>query len=272
MMEEYIAQMANKGLAPHDGDYEKGGLVYCGKCNTPRQTVIDLFGKRKVVSVMCRCASGEYDRKQAELKADEERLRIKRLRTSGLRDKNYLRWTFDLDDGRTPQMDKARKYCDNWKKFYHDGTGLLLWGNVGTAKTFFAACIANALLARGVPVLMTNFIQLANGLRGFDDNNAYIRSLDNYKLLIIDDLGAERGSEYMQEKVYEIIDARYRNGQPMIATTNLTLAEIEKPKDMSCARIYDRILEMTVPIRFDGVARRSEIHNDKIADAAALLR
>ena len=58
------------------------------------------------------------------------------------------------DNGQNPLMDKARAYVENWKEAYKNNTGLLLFGDVGTGKSFFAGCIANALLDRDVPVLM----------------------------------------------------------------------------------------------------------------------
>jgi DNA replication protein DnaC len=127
---------------------------------------------------------------------------------------------------------------------YKDNTGLLLWGNIGTGKTFFAACIANALINNGVPVLMTNFAKIINALSGFniEDKNKYIVDFNRYKLLVIDDLGAERQSDFAQEIVYNVIDSRYKNGQPIIITTNLTLDEIKKPANITYSRIYDRIL------------------------------
>ena len=54
----------------------------------------------------------------------------------------------------------------NWKEAYRNNTGLLLFGDVGTGKSFFAGCIANALLDRDVPVLMTNFPTILNRLTG----------------------------------------------------------------------------------------------------------
>ena len=74
-----------------------------------------------------------------------------------------------------------------WK----NGSGLLIWGDVGTGKSFFAGCIANALLEKGVPVLMTNFSRILNTLTGmhFEDRNQFINNLNRYSLLIIDDLG-----------------------------------------------------------------------------------
>jgi len=81
-------------------------------------------------------------------------------------------------------------------------------------------------------------------------------------LLIIDDLGVERSSEYTIELVYHIIDARYRSGGPMIITTNLTLNEMENPGTREKERIYDRILERCTPIRVEERQVRSEIRKE----------
>lgn len=130
-----------------------------------------------------------------------------------------------------------------------NSSGLLLWGNVGTGKSFFAGCIANSLLEKGVPVLMTNFSRILNTLSGmhFEDRNQFIDSLNRYSLLIIDDLGIERNSEFALEQVFNVIDSRYRSKKPLIVTTNLTLEELNKPTDMAHSRIYDRILDAVLP-------------------------
>lgn len=93
-----------------------------------------------------------------------------------------------------------------------EGTGLLIWGDVGTGKSFFAGCIANALLEQSVPVLMTNFARILNRLTGMysEDRNQFLASLNQYSLLIIDDLGMERKSEFANEQVFNVIDSRYR--------------------------------------------------------------
>jgi DNA replication protein DnaC len=132
-------------------------------------------------------------------------------------------------------------------------TGLLLWGGVGTGKSFFAGCIANALLDQGVPVLMTNFARILNTLTGMysQDRNEFIDSLNKYSLLILDDLGVERNSEFALEQVFSVIDSRYRSKKPMIVTTNLTLEELKRPADLAHARIYDRVLERCVPLKIN---------------------
>lgn len=79
-----------------------------------------------------------------------------------------------------------------------------------------------------------------------------------YDLLIIDDLGVERSTEYAMEQMFFVIDSRYRSRRPMIITTNLKLAELKNPPDLAHARIYDRILERCATILFAGKNFREE--------------
>ena len=134
-------------------------------------------------------------------------------------------------------------------------------GDVGTGKSFVAACIANALLEQGIPVLMTNFSKILNqmGAMYSEERYRYIASFSNYSLLILDDLGIERSTEYALEQVYAVIDERYKSGLPVIITTNLKIAEIRNPEDVVYARIYSRILEMCTPVRISGEDRRKSI-------------
>lgn len=111
----------------------------------------------------------------------------------------------------------------------------------------------NALLDKGIPVLMTNFSRILNTLTGMysDDRNQFIDSFNKYSLLIIDDLGIERSSEFALEQVFNVIDSRYRSKKPLIVTTNLTLDELKHSKDLARARIYDRVLERCVPLKIN---------------------
>ncbi|MEA4895127.1 MAG: ATP-binding protein, partial [Oscillospiraceae bacterium] len=103
------------------------------------------------------------------------------------------------------------------------------------------------------------------------DKNAYIDEFADYKLLIIDDLGAERESSYALEQVYNVLNERYKNGQPLIITTNLTLDEMKNPKNMGYQRIYDRVLELCVPIHFKGESIRKDIAKGNLAYAKVFL-
>lgn len=155
----------------------------------------------------------------------------------------------------------AKRYVEQWKKVKAENLGLLLWGDVGTGKSFVAACIANALLEQGIPVLMTNFSKILNQMGAIysEERYRYIASFSNYSLLILDDLGIERSTEYALEQVYAVIDERYKSGLPVIITTNLKIAEIRNPEDVVYARIYSRILEMCTPVRISGEDRRKSI-------------
>ena len=187
-------------------------------------------------------------------------MRLKRRKAQGLQDRYLYAYTFTNDNGQNPVMEKAHAYVEHWKEAYRDNTGLLLFGDVGTGKSFFAGCIANALLDRDVPVLMTNFPSILNRLTGVfaEDRAAFIASLDDYGLLVIDDLGVERSTEYAMEQMFTVIDSRYRSNKPLIVTTNLKLEEIKNPPDLAHSRIYDRILERCAPVLFSGKNFRKE--------------
>ena len=193
------------------------------------------------------------------------------LKSMCFTDSGLYNWTFENDNGKNPNMSRAKCYVDRWNKMRSENIGLLLWGDVGTGKSYFAACIANALFELGVSVRMTNFSAILNDLFSCDDKNEYINKLNESSLLIIDDLGIERDTEYALEQVYNIIDARYKSNKPLIVTTNLSLTELKNPVDTAHKRIYDRVLEMCVPIRFNGENIRCEKAKRKMDTAKRLF-
>ena len=150
-----------------------------------------------VVPIRCRCQQEVQDKEEAERKHREFLDQVSRLKANGLQDKSLREYTFANDKGYNPEMQKAHDYVVHWSEMKAKSIGLLLWGDVGTGKSFFAGCIANALLEQGVPVLMTNFSRILNALSGLysEEKNQYIDSLNQYSLLIIDDLGIERSTE-----------------------------------------------------------------------------
>lgn len=183
-----------------------------------------------------------------------------------------LNWTFANDNGRSPQIRHAHRYVEQWQTMRAENIGLLLWGGVGTGKSFLAGCIANALMEQEVPVRMTNFARILNELNSsFSGRNDIVDKFCRYPLLIIDDFGMERGTEYALEQIYNIVDSRYRSRKPLIVTTNLTLDEIRHPQDTAHARIYDRLLEMCVPFSCIGVSLRRETAQEKLERLKLLI-
>jgi DNA replication protein DnaC len=92
----------------------------------------------------------------------------------------------------------------------------------------------------------------------FEGKQAYYDSLNKFPLLILDDLSAERKTEYMQEIVFNVIDSRYRANLPLIVTTNLTSEELKHPSDISYQRTFSRLLEMCLPVNVEGKDKRLE--------------
>lgn len=253
-LEKFLAdRSASRPLAEDEYIDKTSGLVYCKKCHTPRQASVELGGTLFHPCCICQCQSEARELELAKEKQLQEQQRIARLKANGLQDASLRQFTFANDTGINPEMQKAHSYVEHWPEMKATATGLLLWGNVGTGKSFFAGCIANALLDQGVPVLMTNFSRILNALTGMfsDDRNKYIDSLNHYSLLIIDDLGIERGTEYALEQVFNVIDARLRSNLPLIVTTNLTLDELKHPADLAHERIYSRVLERCIPLKIN---------------------
>ena len=230
------------------------GLLYCGKCKTPKQAQV----RGKTVPVLCKCRKEELE---ADRKHDSEIARLRklaRMRQDCFPASELARCTFDADDRRLPKIsDALQRYADKWDEMCERKIGLLLYGGVGTGKTFYAACIANRLIERGVAAKMTSFARITNDMQEIPgERREYLTELVRYPLLILDDLGAERASEYMLEQVYTVVNARYETGKPMIITTNLPIEEIKEPNDLRRRRVYDRVLERCQPIKVSGDSRR----------------
>lgn len=264
----------NKNIDPRQDEYidESDGLLHCRVCGKHRQLKFNLGGVEHIVRTMCKCEEAERDARQREEELRELRRHAENLRIAGMQDRKMWEYTFTNDKGYNPKIYMAKNYVDKFEELRGDGRGLLLWGPTGTGKTFFAACIANALIDKGISVYMTNFSTVINKLTGAfsEDKNIIIENINRRSLLIIDDLGIERNSEYATEQVYNVIDTRYRSGRPMIITTNIALDDLKNPRDIAHKRIYDRILERCTPVAISGMNIR-EINmqeNNKVIEEA----
>ena len=183
--------------------YGADGLLYCGKCHTPKDAFfakgLVLMGKNRH-PVECSCHKAEREQQEAAIKERKHLDLVRRLKADGFSDSAMLNWTFANDNGRSPQIRHAHRYVEQWQTMRAENIGLLLWGGVGTGKSFLAGCIANALMEQEVPVRMTNFARILNELNSsFSGRNDIVDKFCRYPLLIIDDFGMERGTEYALE-------------------------------------------------------------------------
>lgn len=244
------------------------GLLVCTICGHNRQAKIagvpELNIPPRIVRCWCKCPT-EYDALRQQEKVDE----IDRNR--GICFKNFSDfkgWTFEKADNRQPElMQAAREYAEQFTQCLKNSQGLLFYGDVGTGKSLAAACIANALIDKGYRVKFTSLAVEADYVWAAEDRAAYIRSLCGYDLLILDDLGVERKTPYMQEMVYKIVNARASQGGPVVVTTNLTRDELGKPADIENRRIYSRLLQRCMTVKVEGNDRRME---DGVANRKAM--
>ena len=267
----------NCDTTPEPEDYTgEDGLLYCGKCRKPKEAYFApdkaaIFGRDRHPAE-CDCQKTAREEREAAEKRRRHLDTVEELKRRGFTDPTMRDWTFENDNGRNPQTGLARRYVEHWEDMRTDNIGCLFWGGVGTGKSYLAGCIANALMEKEIPVHMTNFALILNDLAAsFEGRNEYISRLCRYPLLILDDFGMERGTEYGLEQVFNVIDSRYRSGKPLIVTTNLTLDDLHNPEDTAHSRIYDRLLSMCVPVRFTGDNFRQETAKRKMESMKKLI-
>lgn len=253
-----LAEQSHEVIKAEDGDFIKDGLLHCGRCGTPKQCRVEFEGRIFEPMCLCKC---QVERKEKEAEEERQRQRAERIaknRTNCFPERQMQEWTFDNDDGANEKLtNMAKRYVAHFDNFCKDGKGLLLYGGVGTGKTYLACMIANALLDKGYPVLVTNFSRVLNTLQGnFEHRQDYLDGFNRYSLLVIDDLGVERGTEFAKEQVYNVIDSRCLSGLPMIITTNLSVKKLANETEIGYKRIYDRIIEKCYPVEVAGESRR----------------
>lgn len=259
----------------NENDYRnEDGLLMCGKCHTQKECVLTKKdGTTRTVRCACECSVEQNAREAAEKRKRDRMQYLDSMRRTGFPDAEMREWTFSKSD-HTDQRNEsiARKYTANFNTMREQGTGLLLCGQVGTGKSFLAACIANELINQGTPCLMTNFSRIISRVsEKFGGDQKYLDDLNRFDLLVIDDLGAERDTEFTWEKVMNVIDARYRAGLPIIITTNLMPKEIYDPSDIRRQRVFSRLKEMCVCLEVKGADRRGKKMQDKLQTAKSLL-
>lgn len=277
MLADALRTMMTTKEAP--GDYTKDGILYCGRCHTPKQALLSLpaltgTDTPQPFPVACKCQREADERAQAEQCAEEFKRRLEaRWRADGFHDPSYLKSTFSDDDGANPKLtDVCKKFVDRWPEMLKNGMGLLIYGGVGGGKTFLAGCVCNALLKKQVKVCATSFPRVLNVLQNSMDRQKALDRLARYQCILLDDFGAERGTEYAQEQLFAVVDARYRAKRPTIITTNLSLHDLENPQNLSYSRIFDRLLELC-PVRLcvSGPSRRQGLADERRALARELL-
>lgn len=265
-----LEAIKQKELEVNEEDYtdEETGLLICGKCNTPKQCKVNWLNEKEiVVTCLCKCEEEEIEREKLRERERQEKLRWQIRRQSIA--VAYRDICFEDSD---IKLEKAENYVNNFQQFYEENIGLMIFGEVGNGKTFTASAIANELCNKGYTVLMLHTTDALRNTSNFEEKESFVEEVRNADLLILDDFGASRDTEYQNEQLNLLIDTRYAIKKPLIITTNLTRKDLLEPKDLSLKRTYDRVIEMTHPLFVESKGRRVNIAKKRYEEVESMLK
>ena len=257
-------------LVKNEGDYFKDNLLHCGVCNEPKQAVKEIpfaDNKKLIVTLQCKCQRNEDEKQRLALAEHEHKRKVEYLIKHGLSYAKYRECTFSKDDGRNSEITKI---CSNYVRHFPEmrdmNNGIMFYGDTDKGKTFYACCIANALIQREVPVLVTTLSNLVqNRVKAMSGNAAEI-SLDDFRCIVLDDIGTENTTQ----TAFNIIDEIYLSKKPLIITTNLKPLQFKNTETTERKRIYNRVLEMCgtkILVDNDKSRLQSGIEKSRIAES-----
>ena len=211
----------------------------------------------------------EREQEIRKQEAESIRNRVKKYRDISVMDSKFLKSSFEIADMGEKHMKLALRYAKSFMEKKMD-MGIIFYGGVGVGKTFATACIANYLMSRGKSVLVINLgLYLLKLTKEWGEGERDIlKVVESCDLLIIDDFGMEKSLEdkstsWRGEKIYNLIDTRYRCEKPLIISTNLEFDENESRCEIGKRfsmggknRIRDRLVEMCYPLKVEGKSRR----------------
>lgn len=183
---------------------------------------------------------------------------VEKLKRDSNLGKRFQSRTFETwDKSRFPKAyELCFKYARNFERMNEYGRGIVLIGNAGTGKTHLASAIANSLMNELIPVKFGTFINLLDNLKkAFRTDKDVVASLTEIPVLIIDDLGKEKYTEWASQILFQVIDQRYNSELPTIITTNLS---VEEMKERFGEPITSRLMEMCYGIVLNGENYRYE--------------
>lgn len=197
------------------------------------------FNEKAIRTVYIECEKSKQYKWQKQIEARLESSRLPEL----LREKTFD--NFEITEGTREAFEAAKRYCSE------GGRGIVFAGSCGIGKSHLAGAILNNEIQKyreaifcTVPELMDD---IKRAIRNQEESSELMELVKDTDLLILDDLGAEKSTEFVAERLFVIINARLMRKKDTIITTNYI-----KPSDLidklgggvTGQRIVSRIREM----------------------------
>ena len=165
--------------------------------------------------------------------------------------------TFKTTKENKKAFETAKRYAEKYP--IENGLGLLITGTCGTGKTHLAVAILHALLEKGCQGLFCTVPDLLAEIRrsySADEESKKIKEIMRARFLVLDDLGAEKTTDWVQEQLYMLINYRYEYELPTVITSNLNIGQLAQKIG---ERSASRLLEMCVGIELNGEDYRAKV-------------
>jgi len=266
----------NQNQVPTDSVYK---CPHCKQVVKPIEVEIEALGIKRMVQPACECEAKEQKRLQEEAEKFQIQKDINKMFSFsdlGERYKNATLENFVSRKGADSCKMFAQVLLDEFEEWKEQG--LVYWGQVGNGKTHLVAAIANALKEKGHIVIfikMAELLDLIKSTFGKDkkgnrvtdfSKEDIIKALMICDVLILDDIGVESITNWVEEEVFKIIDGRYVRKKKILATSNLEPQELkEQIKDRS----FDRLNHMSQFLENKATSKREE---EALERQAALMK
>jgi DNA replication protein DnaC len=229
----------------------------CGKPAEPKFIALLGWRQQEHCDACQKIISDELDKKAKEDARKNKTAAL--MGQSGLDKELLMKMAFDSYDPqyRGKAFEIAKHYAESFS--VETARGLLFYGRAGSGKTHLACSVARYLIEQKlIGVKFVRIVDLLCDIRKtFDENESYrteneselIRKYTRVPLLILDDLGSEKTTDWVRQILYQIIDERWLEQMPIIITSNLTLDDLE-------GRLEERITS-----RIAGMCQRVEMRD-----------
>jgi DNA replication protein DnaC len=195
-----------------------------------------------------------------------ERRAVALREASGVSETLFERFTFDTflpEQALSPRCDMAaaKRACQEFAALPKGW--LVLAGSYGVGKTHLAYAIAGALLRRAVPVYAASVPEMLTMIRGgFSDRQGYtaeqrLAALRTIEVLVLDDWGTEKGSDWVSETMFTVLNSRYNERLATVITTNLSPTELAQRDARLASRLLDAGLSRVLVLVAGDYRRRA---------------